>query len=129
MKYNPLIAPDPEEWLEADDVDNVLLILEHHRKARVKLPNEELHAVIHLTVENQAALGDETPVAEALLRLMSEGLDRHDAIHAVGCVLTEHLRRLLTGSDSEMPDADVYYQEVRQLTAEKWFEQFGETDD
>jgi len=52
------------------------------------LPDETLHASIHVIVENQAALGDDTPVAGAIERLMAEDIDRHEAIHAVGSVLS-----------------------------------------
>jgi len=34
----------------------------YHRRARIRLPNEKVHAVIHAIVENQIALGDELPV-------------------------------------------------------------------
>ncbi len=40
----------------------------------------------HVVVENQIALGDEIPVARNLHQLMAQGLDRHDAIHAIASV-------------------------------------------
>ncbi len=43
---------------------------------------------MHVVVENQIAMGDEIPVRDTLVRLMSEGLDRHDAVHAIATVLT-----------------------------------------
>ena len=46
--------------------------MEHHRPARIRLPNLRVHASLHVTVENQVLLGEETPVAAALLRLMGE---------------------------------------------------------
>jgi hypothetical protein len=46
------------------------------------LPNERLHAATQLIVENRVALGKAYPVRSVLFRLMEEGLDRHDAIHA-----------------------------------------------
>jgi hypothetical protein len=45
------------------------------------------HAANHVIVENQLAMGDATVVPATLARLMQEGLDRHDAIHAIGSVL------------------------------------------
>ena len=47
---------------------------------RVRLPNEKLHAVLHVVIENQIALGDEIP-----------GLDRHEAIHCIASVLAEFI--------------------------------------
>jgi len=46
-----------------------------------------MHGVAHVIVENQVAAGDSTVVPVTLARLMREGLDRHDAIHAIGSVL------------------------------------------
>jgi hypothetical protein len=37
------------------------------------------------------ALGDETPARRIAQRLIGEWLDRHDAIHAIGMVLAEHI--------------------------------------
>jgi hypothetical protein len=47
----------------------------------------------HVVVENQVALGEATSVPEALDRLINEGLDRHDAVHAVGSVHEDSIRR------------------------------------
>ena len=90
-RYDPLKAPDPEEWLDLDEQERIDLAQDYHRRARVKLPNAKLHATMHAIVENQIALGDETPARRVMQRLMNEGLDRHQAIHAVGSVLFEHI--------------------------------------
>ena len=58
-------------------------MLHYHRRAGIFPPNEQLHATFHVVVENQIALGDELPVRRAVDRLMAEGLDRHQAVHAV----------------------------------------------
>jgi hypothetical protein len=47
----------------------------------------KLHGVAHVIVEKQVAMGDPPAAREALARLMGEGLDRHDALHAVGSVV------------------------------------------
>ena len=52
------------------------------------------HAVVHAIVENQLALGEPVVVA-TLARLRSDGLDRHEAVHAIGSVLSAHLDSLL----------------------------------
>jgi len=83
-RYDPLKAPDPEEWLELDEQERIDLAQDYHRRARIKLPSALLHANMHAIVENQIALGDETPARRVLQRLMNEGLDRHQAIHAIG---------------------------------------------
>lgn len=88
--------------------------------------NAELHAVCHVTVENQVALGDETPVADTLDRLVDEGLNRHDAIHAIAGVFMEHLWKRqkaldegrATPGDSTLTED--YFEDVKTLTAQQW---------
>ena len=58
-----------------------------HRRAGVSLQNKNVHAIMHVVIENQVAMGDELPVRRAIDRLVGEGLDRHEAIHAMGSAL------------------------------------------
>jgi hypothetical protein len=105
-----------------DEQERLQLVENFHQRARIHLPNAKVHAVIHVIVENQIALGDEIPVKRTVQRLMSEGLDRHESIHAVGSVLIGHLGELLgrpeaeTGADPNHP----YYTALDQLTAKGW---------
>ena len=125
-RYDPESAPDPETWIAADDAERLRLIEEAHRRLGVKLPNEHVHAIIHLIVENQVALGDETPAADAVQRVIGEGLTRHDALHAVGSVLMVHMQSLVGGQDD--PDSDPhapYFQDLQRLTAKSWREKFS----
>ncbi|MGZ8403660.1 MAG: hypothetical protein ACXWVR_10460 [Rhodoplanes sp.] len=62
VQYDPLEAPEPEEWLAIDEAERIHLVQDYHRRARVRLPNEKLHSVFHVVVENQIVLGDEIPV-------------------------------------------------------------------
>jgi DNA-binding MarR family transcriptional regulator len=65
------------------------------------------------------ALGDSFPARAVLLRLMEEGLDRHEAVHAIGLVLSEQLFAALR----EEGDADInkqYVEKLNRLTAESW---------
>jgi hypothetical protein len=120
--YDPRKPPDPEEWLSLDEHERIQAVESFHRRARVRLPNAKVHAVIHAVVENQIALGDETPVERTVQRLMSEGLDRHDSIHAVGSVLIHHVADLF-GQPVPEPGANPirpYYTALDQLTAKNW---------
>lgn len=120
-RYDPLKAPDPKKWLALDEVERIELAVKYHRQAGIKLPNVRVHGTVHAMVENQAALGDEIPVRRTLERLQNEGLDRHDAIHAVGMVLVYHFQDLLNHSLPEGKDPnDAYYAELEKLTAESW---------
>ncbi len=123
-RYNPLQAPDPKEWSAMDEQERIRLAEQYHRRAGIRLPNVTVHAVIHAVVESQIALGDEIPVRRTLERLMSEGLDRHDALHAIGSVLAQHMHDLLSRPDA-LPEADAnsaYYAALEGLTAEDWLQ-------
>jgi hypothetical protein len=87
MQYDAIEQPDPEIWLELDETERVDSVIDYHRRTGVPLETSELHAMAHVVVENQVALGEATPVPETLDRLMDEGLDRHEAIHAIGSIL------------------------------------------
>jgi len=123
-RYDALIAPDPEEWQALDEEEQLDLVEVYHRRTRAPVPKSgaRVHALFHVAVENQVALGDETPVKRTLQRLMAEGLDRHDAVHAVGSVLAGHMNDRLRGSESD-PTEDpntAYYAELEALTAAEW---------
>ena len=83
-RYDPLEAPNPEEWLALDEQERIDLARDYHRNARIRLPNAKVHATVHAMVETQIALGDETAARRTAQRLMDAGLDRHEAIHAIG---------------------------------------------
>jgi Domain of unknown function (DUF1841) len=120
-RYDPEIAPDGEEWLELDEGARQALVEDFHRKARIRLPNRTVHASMHVAVENQVAMGDDLPVAKIIDRLLGEGLDRHDALHAVASVLWEHLFNLMTRGQSAGEDPNApYYQALSRLTAASW---------
>jgi hypothetical protein len=120
--YDPLKPPDPQQWLALDERARMALVQDYHRRKRIRLPNEQVHVIAHAIVESQIALGDETPVRRALQRLMGEGLDRHQAIHAIGLVLMEHVVDLVHAK-SPPPGGDpnpAYFAAVERLTAEEW---------
>jgi hypothetical protein len=79
MRYDPAVGPDPTEWLELDDRDRVVVVLQYHKRARERAGNPELHAIIHVTVETQLAEGH-PEVTVAFKRLLGEGLDRHNVV-------------------------------------------------
>jgi len=89
-RYDPEKTPPAEEWLALEEEERQSLIEQHHRKARIRLPNVRMHAMFHMIVENQLAM-EEPPVVRALHRLRNGGLTRHDAIHAIASVLAEFM--------------------------------------
>jgi hypothetical protein len=118
--YDPAVAPDPAQWLALDEDERIRRVEDHHRHSGVSLPNEKLHAVLHVAIENQIALGDELPVRRTVDRLVGEGPDRHEAIHAVGLVLTEHLNEALKDPEAMASPKEAYYAAIERITAESW---------
>jgi len=120
QRYDPLKAPDPEEWLALDEQERIALAQDYHRRARIRVPNAAAHAMAHAIVENQIALGDETPVRRTAQRLMDEGLDRHEAIHAIGMVLFEFINDLMRAPAADSDPNAPYFAALERLTAEDW---------
>ena len=123
-RYDPDRSPDAAWWSALSEKEQINLVLEYHRKAGVRLPNANLHSVTHVVVENQVQLADETPVASTLERLLGEALSRHDAIHAIGTVLAPVILDILKGEIRSDPNF-VYYQRLRELTAERWLSEYA----
>ena len=117
--YNPDQTPNPEQWLALDEQTRIRLAEEHHRAARTKLPNLKAHAIFHAIVENQIAENTES-VVRAMARLTAEGLSRHEAIHAVGSVLAEHIHDLFNANADQSNSAAIYNAAVERLTAKGW---------
>jgi hypothetical protein len=122
-KYNPESAPDAQSWLALGEQERISLVEEHHRAARIRLPNLKAHAVFHEIVENQLASKLE-PVVRAMERLMKDGLTRHDAIHAVGSVVAEHFFEAMTAqpNDDAATAQARFDAAVERLTARSWRE-------
>lgn len=126
-KYDPEIDQNGDEWLATDEADRIAAVEVYHRRQRVRLPSPKLHATIHAVVENQLALR-EGVVVETLARLRSEGLTRHEAVHAIGMVLAEHLYGALKGRSAAESDLNKpYLDRLKRLTAKQW-RQSGDTD-
>lgn len=122
VQYDPFQAPEPHEWLTLDEAECIRLVQHYHRRARVRLPNEKLHAVLHVVIENQIALGDEIPVQCTAQRLMAEGLDRHEAIHCIASVLVEFMHDLIGNPGSSANSNQEYFAALQRLTAKAWLE-------
>jgi hypothetical protein len=121
MRYNADQAPDPEAWLELDESDRIDLVIDYHVRAKQPVgESERLHAAAHVIVENQAAMGDATVVPATLDRLMREGLDRHDAIHAIGSVLVGIFFDVAKNPGKQVDINAQYGRELAELTAASW---------
>ena len=118
--YDPLKAPDPEAWLALDESTRMQLVEDWHQAARIALPNARAHAMMHAVVENQVAEGDKLPVANRLRQLMAQGLNRHQAIHAIASVLMQHMADLIGGRAGTGDPNARYYSALKRLDARKW---------
>lgn len=121
-RYDPNETPNPEEWLELSEFERLDLVEEFHENSddffNLKEDQAKLHAVVHVTVENQTAEGLE-PVLETIDRLIREGLDRHNAVHAVGTVVTENIFAMMQGKQSSWNEKS-YGKRLRKLTAKRF---------
>jgi hypothetical protein len=128
--YDPEEAPDPGEWLERDEDERRRLVEAYHARAGIDLPNADIHAAIHVIVENQIAFGDEVPVGRTIGRLMAEGLGRHEAVHAVGSVVSGFISDAARGRNRSKDEfTNDYNAAVERLTAEGWCRSFEEEED
>lgn len=127
--YDPTEAPDPAEWLALDEQERQDSVLDFHRRAHIRLPDDTAHAMFHVVIENQIAAGDELPVRRTVDRLMTEGLDRHEALHAVGSVLIDLMYDVTHGKEPGPFPQEAYNAAVERLTVESWHQRYASEDD
>jgi len=83
-----------------------------------------MHSIMHSVVESQ--LAEETePVKDALLRLRKDGLDRHDAIHAIGSVLAEYIWEIMNKDEGGAVNEE-YFDRLSQLTKRSWHARYDD---
>ncbi len=126
--YDPSRAPDPQEWLALDEMQQLAVISAYHRHEQ---PDDEpgslrLHATFHAIVERQIAAGEPHETAQTVKRLMNEGLTRHEAIHAVGSVVAGMLWETLR-EHKEVDTAEMV-RRIDRLTAEEWLQSAEDAD-
>ena len=117
--YDPMLELDPKRWDLLDEDERIDLVVKYHQGTGIELPDQYTHALLHVVVENQIAQGGEAPVEAVLRRLTDENLDRHDAVHAIASILTNHMFKLMHGEDTALGNNE-YYAELEKLTANKW---------
>ena len=120
-RYDPDRAPDPKEWLDLDELKRIDLVYVYHRMARIKMPNVRAHAAFHAIVENQIAMNIE-PVVRAMGRLMTEGLSRHEAVHAVASLVAIQVHSLSSGAGDPVSAQAKFDEGIEKLTAQRWLD-------
>jgi Domain of unknown function (DUF1841) len=119
--YDPNHAPDVAAWLDLDEKEQMERVAKYHElaaKSGDQPPNVQRHVGMHVLVEQQIAHDVPASARRAMARLRRDGMTRHDAVHALGFVLTEHMRKAM---ESQTPvDEAAYGRELEQLTVARW---------
>jgi len=114
------------DWLALDEQERLERVAAYHAVALPpdrQPPSMTRHAAVHAIVETQLATEDPREVPRALARLRAEGLSRHDALHAIGWVLTGHMSHAL--EVREPVDVGAYGRDLDELTVKRWLERAG----
>lgn len=124
--YDPSAPPEAAEWLALDEQERIRLALNFHVAQRTKAGSLKAHAALHVVVENQVATGF-GPTVRAIERLQQQGLSRHEAVHAVASVLTEHMHAAARSPKPQDPQAfqTSINAGIEQLTAQTWLRRYG----
>ena len=127
--YDPHTAPDPKEWLDTDEADRITHVEAYDHDIGEDLPNPMLHASAHVIVENQIASDDPPEVRQALKRLLAQGLDRHEAVHAIGTLVSELTFDILKSQTPYDDAKDKKYRgALESLTIETWHARFDDAE-
>ncbi|HHH28552.1 MAG TPA: DUF1841 family protein [Polyangiaceae bacterium] len=121
--YDAEVGPDGPGWLALDEEEQMARVAKYHeriQKPGEEPPNVQRHVGMHVLVEQQIARNQPPEAAQALARLRRDGMSRHDAVHAIGFILTEHMKRAM---ESRTPvDESAYGRELSQLTLKSWLQ-------
>ena len=79
-----------------------------------------MHASFHKIVENQVAERNPPFVATRLRQLIAQGLDRHDAIHAIISIMAKRLASDMKRSEDTRFNIALYEAALRRLNAKSW---------
>jgi len=106
-------------WLNLDEAVRLELIEEYVEdfEKEIDSSKKNIHASVHMVVENQLALGEE-PALNAYSRLLRQGLNRHETIHAIGAVIFADIYEAMQNKDNKPITS--YKSRLRKLTAKKW---------
>ena len=119
-KYEPSKSITPDEWLVLDEEERVDLVRKFHEELDDEMPEDALsfHSSIHVIVENQLAMGVEL-IPETIAKLTRQGLDRHEAIHAIGAIMSEDVFNIIKDSIQEFSPKN-YRRKLEKITAKRW---------
>lgn len=119
--YNPLIEPNKDEWLKSSEYDRIDAVREFHENSDDEFEADgalSIHSTLHVIVENQLAMEVEL-IPETIEKLTRQGLDRHEAIHAIGAIISEDLFYIMRGEKTEFSPKQ-YRRKLEKITAKRW---------
>ena len=118
--YDPINLIEPKEWLALDEYDRINLVRSFHETLGDEMEGDALsvHSSIHVIVENQLAMGVEL-IPETIGKLIRQGLDRHEAIHAIGAIISADIFDILKGDIQEFSPKK-YRRKLEKITAKRW---------
>ena len=125
--YNAENAPSPTDWLKLPEQERIRFVSTFHMVHRLKSGNAKAHAAIHVIIENQIAMGF-GPTVRAMARLQTQGLSRHDSLHAVGSVVSGYMfaaMRKPEETDSQTIQSEINAA-IERIDAESWRKEYGE---
>jgi len=119
-KYDPTNSINAPEWLELEEAEQIELVRDFHSELNLDMPIEALtvHSSIHVIVENQLAMRVDL-IPETIAKLTRQGLDRHEAIHAIGAIISEDIFDVIRGNIEEFSPAK-YRRKLEKITAKRW---------
>ena len=119
-KYDPIKLIEADQWLALDELDRIELVRAFHETLDDEMPSDALsvHSSIHVIVENQLAMGVEL-IPETIAKLIRQGLDRHEAIHAIGAIISVDIYDMLRGDLQEFSPIR-YRKKLEKITAKRW---------
>ena len=111
-----------------DEAIQTRVVEEHARNPHPHLDQDAMraHLLIHEMVEKQLSERDPPEVGATLHRLLAGGLDRHEAVHAIGTAVAGEAFRML--KQSRVLDREAYVRALEALTADGWRQSMGRND-
>ncbi len=117
--YDPSREIDAQRWLALDEATRIFAVAQHHMRAAQPWGKSlRMHAMAHTAAENQLTK-DYAPSVDAMRRLRSGGLTRHQAIHAIASETMDIMHDAVHSERDVDMDAELEAR-LRVLTAEAW---------
>ena len=118
--YDPSKQLNSDEWLDLEESERISLVRIFHEALDDDLLEDaiEMHTMFHVIVENQLAEKVEL-IPETIAKLTRQGLDRHEAIHAIAAIVSEDIFDLWKENKNEFSPKQ-YRRKLENITAKRW---------